>query len=153
MGMQAFIDGMLQAERSTKSKEDKQLTLGELIAKLSDSSVISPKSLIVLDTGDVPGKFQSWRGIYAELAMTYGPIGVDVPRTVAEVLHNAEEAVGKTFQGYKGGDFLMRESTPLWLANHGDSAFRDGENRMLTGIFVEPDRVVITTAPGEPYDI
>ena len=150
MGMQAFIDGMLQAERSTKSKEDKQLTLGRLIELLEALPDEARIQSVMIDTGDFPRQLMSWRGIYAELAMSYR----DEPEwTVADVLSDARLALGETFTGYKGGEFLMRRSTPLWLANYGDSAFRDGESRMLTGIRVEADGVIITTAPGEPYDL
>lgn len=42
------------------------------------------------------------------------------PFTVKEFLDLAKETVGKTFTGWKGGDFVMGKNTPLWVANAGD---------------------------------
>jgi hypothetical protein len=48
-----------------------------------------------------------------------------------------EEADGKTFTGYKGGDYHMDRSTPVWVANHNESGstaivdIRDGGWRTI----------------------
>lgn len=39
--------------------------------------------------------------------------------TVAAMLADARSALGATFQGWKGGDFEMREYTDCWLAAEG----------------------------------
>ena len=52
----------------------------------------------------------SYRGYYEELAFE---VRRDI--TVGEVLAAAEFALGKTFQGWKGGDYTMSEYTTCWL--------------------------------------
>lgn len=143
MGLQSYIDGVLQAQRAIKAAEAKQLTLRALIDGLKAADASLP---VVLDTGEVPGKLDSWRGIYAELAMSFDTEGAT---DVATVLADAESAVGAVFTGYKGGDFLMRDYTPIWLANYGSWYYDEGGERMLTGVVIEPERVVITSAYGE----
>ena len=57
----------------------------------------------------------SYRGYYDELA--FEPCG---ETTVGEMLEAAQSAVGETYQGWKGGDFLMNDWTPVHLAHMGD---------------------------------
>jgi hypothetical protein len=69
----------------------------------------------------------SWRGSYSELATNYSFNGYgDIkgykkelsstfepkPLTVNKFLVMLKEAVGKTYQGWKGGDFVMGKNTP-----------------------------------------
>lgn len=61
-------------------------------------------------------KAHSWRGVYAELAFEPAS-GV----TIAEMLKEAESAVGKTFTGYKGGDFRMDRETDIHISFSGES--------------------------------
>lgn len=56
----------------------------------------------------------SYRGDYYDLA--FEPTA-DV--TVGSMLECARFALGQTFQGYKGGDFTMREYTSVHLAHYG----------------------------------
>jgi hypothetical protein len=56
----------------------------------------------------------SYRGDYYDLA--FEP-ATDI--TVAEMLEAAESAVGATYQGWKGGDFRMDQSTWCWLSEEG----------------------------------
>lgn len=56
----------------------------------------------------------SYRGYYEDLAFE---VGRDVP--VHEMLREAKECLGKTFEGYKGGEFTMHEYTEVWLADWG----------------------------------
>lgn len=62
------------------------------------------------------GRPHSYRGFYDELAFE--------PKenvTVGEMLADAKSAVGRTFQGYKGGDYTMDGWTHVWLAEYGCS--------------------------------
>jgi mono/diheme cytochrome c family protein len=52
----------------------------------------------------------SYRGYYHDLAFE---LAGDV--TVGEMLGAAESAMGATFQGWKGGDYTMKEYTEIWL--------------------------------------
>jgi hypothetical protein len=41
----------------------------------------------------------------------------------AEALHALlVDTLGKTLEGYKGGDFLMDADTPLWCSPYGDAS-------------------------------
>ena len=93
MGLQSYIDGVLQAQRAIKAAEAKQLTLRALIDGLKAADASLP---VVLDTGEIPGKLASWRGIYAELAMSFSAEG---STDAASVLADAEAAVGAVFTG------------------------------------------------------
>jgi hypothetical protein len=53
---------------------------------------------------------QSYRGYYHDLAFE---IAHDV--TVTAMLDTARQALGATFQGWKGGDYTMGEYTQVWL--------------------------------------
>lgn len=65
------------------------------------------------------GNPHSYRGDYSELA--FEPVH---STTIGQMLAAAREALGATYQGYKGGYYTMSEYTPCWLAMEGHS---DGE--------------------------
>jgi hypothetical protein len=83
------------------------MRLGEVIAMLERAD----KNLVLLWGFGAP---HSYRGYYDQLAFT--------PQTgcaVESMLKHALSAKGCTFHGYKGGEYLMDSSTPVWIANHG----------------------------------
>ncbi len=58
----------------------------------------------------------SYRGYYADLAFEKE----SGTRTIASLIEQLKtECLGKTFTGYKGGDFEMNEDAPLWIAEQG----------------------------------
>lgn len=65
-----------------------------------------------------PGELMSYRGYYDHLA--FSPEETQV--TVKDVLKECREANGGTFEGYKGGDFRMDDSTPVWVSPYGSSS-------------------------------
>lgn len=111
MDFQKLFDAISHASAETRS--DYHLTLGGLIAFLSDKPDDMP---VQFDDGSAPGVPDSYRGYYSDLA--FAPSNEDV--TVATLRQRASEAIGETFEGYKGGDFIMSERTPLWKAGYGD---------------------------------
>ena len=56
----------------------------------------------------------SYRGDYSELA--FEPLE---NATVGEMLKSAKSALGKTYQGYKGGSYTMGEYTTVNLSQYG----------------------------------
>lgn len=83
-------------------------TLGILIDWLKTQN---PK-LVVKDGFGSP---HSDRGSYDELAFT--------PKdeaTIGEMLRQAKSAVGKTFTGWKGGDYKMDLDTPVYIGEYGE---------------------------------
>lgn len=83
------------------------MTLGELIEALE----AEPKDKLVFHGFNNP---HSYRGYYNDLAFEPAQ---DI--TVGEMLEAARSAVGKTFTGYKGGDFKMDTYTDVWLSEDG----------------------------------
>lgn len=85
------------------------LSLGELIIRLEAED---PAKRVPFGFHN-PG---SYRGNYFDLAF-----GVAHDITVAEMLAAARSALGATYQGWKGGDYLMSDYTSCWLvAERGD---------------------------------
>jgi hypothetical protein len=85
------------------------MTLGEIIQELKkhNPSLIVPKGW---------AKGRSFRGYYEDLAFE--------PKdnaTIGEMLKDAEDALGKTFDGYKGGEYEMGEFTDCWICEYGTS--------------------------------
>ena len=58
----------------------------------------------------------SYRGYYSELAFEPAE---DVK--VSDMLRDAEGALGKTFMGYKGGDYTMHGAVECYLATYGNT--------------------------------
>jgi len=131
MDIQALFNAMSAMGQSTRSSY--HLTLGRLITALKEAS---PELLVEADCGGTVDSFTSYRGYYEDLAITPS----DAPITVGELLTKATEAHGKEFTGYKGGDFLMGDSTPLWIAPYGapgntaivDAKVSDGKFVLIT---------------------
>ncbi len=83
--------------------DPEHLTLGDLVMRLNS----------VDRTKQLPVGFRnphSYRGYYEDL-------GFELARdiTVGEVLDAAESAVDAVFTAWKGGDYKMGRSTPVWL--------------------------------------
>ena len=128
----------MSARRADELKTSPQLTLGEIILKLES---VTNKELPLYIGEKRPMGLDSWRGSYDELAIQTESFGSyqtsEVEKTfsdmvfyksknfgkknpnVSEFISILKEAVGKTFTGYKGGDFLMSKNTPVWFAEYG----------------------------------
>lgn len=84
------------------------MMLGELIKVLrkADPNQVVPMGFAVP---------HSYRGSYDNVA--FEPM---TNTTVREMLAAARSALGKTFYGYKGGEYRMDKATDVYLANYGD---------------------------------
>lgn len=71
----------------------------------------------------------SWRGIYADLAIGYDD--EQEPMTVATLLEKLRSAIGKTFTGWKGGEYVMDWRTPVHVDN--PSRCTNTEIRFVSG--------------------
>lgn len=101
---------------------------------------------VVYDFGGlIPTTFDSWRGIYAELALGWTAQEWDESidgypeMTVGALLHLANDANGRTFTGYKGGEFAMGLLTPIWIDNWGEYT-----STALVGVEVSYHVVLVT---------
>lgn len=110
MDMQKLIDAMSETGRRERSRY--HLTLGGAIKALEG---MPPELPVEFDRGGSPESAHSYRGYYSDLAfdVTAGPV------TVSDFLDQLRQALGRTFEGYKGGDFAMKDDTPLWCASYG----------------------------------
>lgn len=81
-----------------------------------------PKAEVHMDCGSVPTGLDSWRGSYSELTLTH-QTNLTAPM-VKEVLDDARSAVGKTFQGFKGGNFTMDLYSAVWADEYGTANMR-----------------------------
>jgi len=101
----------------------------------------------------VPDGIDSYRGSYDQLALGWreskAPAGGtwrdDYPK-VADILKLCEDVVGKTLEGYKGGDFPMSEKTMVWVANYGEC-----HDTGITAVRDVGGEVVIDTAYQEHH--
>jgi hypothetical protein len=123
--MQKMIDVMSETWRRDRSRY--HLNLGDLISDLDD---YPENALVEFDTGGYPCEPHSYRGYYSDLAFESG----NEPLTASALLKVAKKCLGKTFTGYKGGNYVMAEDTPLWKAFEGctgkaivDMQFVDGK--------------------------
>jgi hypothetical protein len=84
------------------------LSLGELIGRLDQEDREHPGKRIKIGFVNP----HSYRGYYEQLAVE---ISYDV--AVADMLYDAKTALCATFQGWKGGDYTMRDYTQVWLVD------------------------------------
>jgi len=110
-----------------------QLSLGEIISKIEKLGLTweignKPKT-ICFDFGSaIPTNLDSWRGDYSHLALGYNLTGYDKTAdsdineiTAENLLQELKSSIGKTFEGWKGGDYVAKQNTPVWVANPGNS--------------------------------
>lgn len=133
--LQDVINAMNESSRRTRSQY--QLTLGGAINVLE---TLDPEKTILFDIGMSPSDPHSYRGYYSDLCFES-----DSPRSVGEFLADLKSANGHIFEGYKGGDFKMDESTPLWVAPYGSCgvammAIKDGDVVTIETKDVEADQ-------------
>ena len=113
--LQLMMDAINAEGRRTRSKY--QLTLGKLISHLENSNQYAK---VECTNGISPGEAHSYRGYYSDLAFELNdPTEVDLK--VKDFLAICRKILDTTFEGYKGGDFVMDANTPLWLSNWGEA--------------------------------
>lgn len=103
--IQAMVDGMSAAWQKERSAT--QMTLGKMISALE--AMITDKQVQRL------GHLHSYRGYYSDLAFEVKPGTMNAQ----DLTGLCREAMGKVYEGYKGGDYMMGESTPMWIAEYG----------------------------------
>ena len=134
MDLQKLMDTMSASMRGVRS--DYHLTLGKLIKmlELADKNV-----LVAFSDGSYPNEEMSYRGYYSDLAFDSKP----EPTTAGELLAICKKALNAEYTGYKGGEFLMDEKTPLWKSEYGTC----GE--AIVGFDTKDDKLVLVCKPEE----
>jgi hypothetical protein len=75
------------------------------------------------------------------LALEYLEYDSQKTLSSAAFLEMLKDADGKTFEGYKGGDYTMSRQTPVWVSNYGTS-----NETAVVGVIDKNYVVIIATA-------
>lgn len=148
MDFQKYLDDHLDKMNKERFDKSPQLSLGQLIAEIEKYDLKLKKGnskSIYFDFGSaVPTTLDSWRGVYAELALGYKLTGYDSEErfypTAEDLLTELKQAIGKEFYGWKGGEFTMDENTPVWVDNPGNY-----NRTIITGIHDTGYSIIILT--------
>lgn len=154
MDLQEYLDKMSAAHRYDSLSKSDQLTLGEMILKLEhiqkmhEHSDRKDEATVYYDFEYFfPRRIDSWRGIYAELALDIQTHSDKTePLKLSEFIKLLKDADGSEFSGYKGGEFVMSKRTPVWVANYGNSG-----NTAVVEIIDCGYKVIIATGYREAY--
>jgi hypothetical protein len=93
-------------------------TLGGLIAALERAAPVADVEYDFCYLA--PTTLASYRGYYDHLALGWTQHGpAPYWPKVFELLAILKAADGATFKGWKGGQYRMRATTPVWVANRG----------------------------------
>lgn len=146
MDLQTILANAVAAQRAEDMKDSPQLTLGETIIKIK--AIPNLDLPVIFDFNQLfPEHVCSWRGSYAELAVVFGKTETTGHTLVAML----QSAVGKTYDGWKGGVYKMGRSTPVWVVGgEGDSGVELGEEYKTIGVIdikEEDGKIVIITQP------
>ena len=131
MDLQGIINAMNDMGQKTRSQY--QMTLGRLAEELRASP---PDALVRFEDGRGVGSFDSYRGYYCDIAAE----DEDEPRTVKAVLDDVESAIGAEMTGYKGGEYVMEEDTPVWRSEYGTAS-----GIAFMGVRMEDKGIIIET--------
>lgn len=147
---QEALDKHLKDQREKSFKNSPQLSLGELIEKIQSCGVLKENNepkYVDYDFGTaIPTTLDSWRGVYRELALGYELTGYDSEKNhhgqklATDLLEHLKSAIGKTYDGWKGGEYEMDEDTPVWVANSGNVG-----NTAIVDVLDDGYRLVIMT--------
>lgn len=109
--MRSFMNALSNVWRGERSMT--QMTLGKLLFRLDelDDVVITPPI----------NHPHSYRGYYTDLALEPTNEESITVNSLKEILRGC---IDKTFEGYKGGDFVMTLDTPMWVAHYSMSGQR-----------------------------
>lgn len=103
----------------SNAKQSKHATIGYLIERLSrfDQDEELRYDFVYMR----PTKcLASYRGYYDQLALGYTNSNSDT-LTVGDLKKMLEDSIGKTYTGYKGGEYTMDDTTCVWVANSGEA--------------------------------
>lgn len=118
------------------------LNFGDLIALTAGLPANTPVVVVVGDERLRPGKLASYRGWYEHLALGYE---AGEPISAAELRQEFDRALFRYHEGYKGGHYLARRSTPVWASNWGEAS-----DLAITGLRRRDDGVAEIVTEGEP---
>lgn len=96
------------------------MTINEILKALKDVNDDAPVFVSGTLSVELTGEVMSWRGDYDCLALGYCLYGDSNDSiTVGKLKSLLQNSIGKTFMGYKGGEFVMEKDTLVYLDNYG----------------------------------
>jgi len=104
------------------------------LEELCNTDAADDLPVIRSDNGMSIGDLNSYRGYYDQLAFEPSK----EIRTFGNVVDVAKSAIGKTFIGWKGGEFQMTKNTPLWVSAGGHVS-----HNAIVGIKIKRDKLVL----------
>lgn len=128
--IQKLMDALSASSRRDRSNY--HLTLGRAI---EIAAAADPAMIVEYDRGGGPSEPHSYRGYYSDLAFEQS----DSPINAGAFLADLKASLGKTFEGYKGGDYVMADDTPLWMASYGDCG------PAIMGARIDGDKLILET--------
>lgn len=134
MDLQGLVDAIVEAGQ--RERKNYHMSLGDLIDFLN--GVKSSDVPVVLDYNtnlSVSGP-HSYRGYYSDLAIEPTENVV----TVRELHQQLDEILDTEMTGYKGGEFLMDSTVPVWISSYGSAS-----GRALMSATIVGDKVVLLT--------
>lgn len=109
-----------------------QLSLGEIKEQLKQFN--SYRVVRFVGTEYSPDETSSYRGSYDELAISY----TDSEITVSEFIKMLKKALTQNYTGYKGGEYTMWDTTPVWVARD----CSDYSQMAIVSVFLSEDGFV-----------
>lgn len=147
MDMQTVISMMSKEWELDRSKN--MVTIIELVSMLSEYDENLEVLIDDVEAGYVyPTGLSSYRGYYTDIQIEFAHAkhGDINTTTVGNLISDLSEAIGKTYTGYKGGDFTMSKITPVWIDNYGRC-----RNIVVTHVDLDGMQVIIRTM--ERHDV
>lgn len=139
MNIQDFVDNL---NEQMKIKSGSEYNLGDLIDDLEPYK--EDFLQVEFEDGSKPVDFDSWRGSYCELMLTYSQEGSMDSYSFYRKAFNTN---GSMFTGYKGGDFIMDRLTPIHKDCYGGAS---GDK--VIGIEKRGNKLIILTREDKWWD-
>ncbi len=149
--LQEYLDAVVSKRRQQDLQQEKVLTVRELLLLL-DQDKLNSSQVVYFDfasKGETAYPFEliSWRGYYNELCFTYAvDSDLVVPMGSFDLVVMLNKAIGRSFEGYKGGQYIMGPHTPVHVAQYGETG-----NRSICGVDISPEKITLQTYEVDHY--
>ena len=140
----------LKQQRDRNLAVSAQITLGQIIDKLEKIGTKTEDGkdkTIQFDFGSaIPTTLDSWRGAYDELALGYELSGYDGEgdwenTTAEKLLQELKSAIGKHFEGWKGGNYKIIPGDHGSKGTYEGTATKVGANIKFEILYTTPEGV------------
>ena len=141
MGIQEIMDKFCEGEMYKRVATGQNMSIKGLIDALD--GVKDKTAKVYIHDGRGVCTIESYRGFYSDLSIVPSetPIGSRQKEyTVKDLLDRLKSSIGEEFTGYKGGEFVMQNHTPVWVSEYGCA-----DGLAVKGVEVKDGKVVILT--------